>query len=325
MPRPAWSAAEYATRVAAGDRVALGRAITLVESTRPADRTLAAEVLAALPPPAHPAGRVGLTGVPGVGKSTLIERLGRHLIEDLGRRVAVLAVDPSSARTGGSILGDKTRMPWLSTHPAAFVRPSPAGTALGGVAYRTRDVITLVEAAGFDTVLVETVGVGQSETAVRSLTDCFVLLLLAGAGDELQGIKKGIMEMADVLAVTKADGPNAPRARRAAREVKNALHLLRPPETGWLPPVLTCSATENDGINALWAAVIQYFTHQQASGAFEQNRRQQRLTALRELVRQELETAFYARPAVASALPDLEAAVLAGRLSAAAAARRLLG
>ncbi len=324
MPRPTWSAAEYAARVGAGDRVALGRAITLVESTRPADRALAAEVLAALPPLPTPTARVGLTGVPGVGKSTLIERLGRHLIEDLNRRVAVLAVDPSSARTGGSILGDKTRMPWLSVQPAAFVRPSPAGTALGGVAFRTRDVITLVEAAGFDTVLVETVGVGQSETAVRSLTDCFVLLLLAGAGDELQGIKKGIMEMADVLAVTKADGPNAPRARRAAREVKNALHLLRPPETGWLPPVLTCSATENDGIGALWATVADYLAHQQTGGGFEQNRRQQRLTALRELVRQELETAFYARPAIASALPELEAAVLAGRLSAAAAAARLL-
>ena len=325
MPRPSWSVAEYVERLRATDRVALGRAITLVESTLAADRTRAAEILQALGPPARPAVRIGLTGVPGVGKSTLIEALGRHLVENEGRRLAVLAVDPSSPLTHGAILGDKTRMPFLSTHPAAFVRPSATGGALGGVARRTREVAQLCEAAGFDTILIETVGVGQSETAVRGLTDCFVLLLLAGAGDELQGIKKGIMEMADVLAVTKADGPNVARARTAAREVANALHLLRAPEGGWLPPVLTCSATELTGIAELWTSIADFIDHQRRTGAFERQRQQQQRTALRELIRQELEARFYARPEVSAALPALESAVAEGRITAAAAAERLLG
>lgn len=329
-PRP--TAAELAARLAPAatgtlraplDRAALGRAVTLAESTRPPDRALADEVLGLLGPPARPAVRVGLTGVPGVGKSTLIEALGRHLVEEKGHRVAVLAVDPSSQRTGGSILGDKTRMPFLATHPAAFVRPSPAGAALGGVAPRTGAVARLLEAVGFDVLLIETVGVGQSETAVRGLTDCFVLLLLAGAGDELQGIKKGIIEMADVLAVTKADGPNQPRARAHAREMAGALHLLRPPAGGWLPPVLTCSAAENTGIGELWCTVEEFIAHQRATGRFEAQRREQHLTAFRELLRQELEARFYARPDVVQALPTLEAAVARGELSLGAAVARL--
>lgn len=324
MTRLPWPLAEFVERLRAADRVALGRAITLAESTLPAHRAQAAELLAAVGIPPKPAIRLGLTGVPGVGKSTLIEALGRHLLEVEGRRVAVLAVDPSSPRTHGAILGDKTRMPFLSMHPGAFVRPTAAGGALGGVAYRTREVALLCEAAGFDTILIETVGVGQSEVAVRGLTDCFLLLLLAGAGDELQGIKKGIMEMADVLAVTKADGTNAPRARKAAREAANALHLLRPPEGGWLPPVLTCSATDNTGIAELWQTIEKFLDHQRQTGAFERQRQQQQLTAMRELVRQELETRFYARPEVAGVLPELEAAVAGGTLSAAAAAARLL-
>lgn len=330
MPLPRWSAAELARRLrpaapgAPLDRGALGRAVTLAESTRADDRALAADLLAALGPPRALAARVGFTGVPGVGKSTLIEALGRQLVE-AGRRVAVLAVDPSSQRTGGSILGDKTRMPFLSTHPAAFIRPSPAGAALGGVAPRTGAVAHLLEAVGFDVLLIETVGVGQSETAVRGLTDCFVLLLLAGAGDELQGIKKGIIEMADILAVTKADGPNAPRAAAHAREMANALHLLRPPAGGWLPPVLTCSATDGTGIAGLWQTVEEFLVHQRATGLFEQQRRQQQLTAFRELIRQELEARFYAQPAVVAARPEIEAAVVRGELSAAAAAGQLLG
>ncbi len=327
MRAPRWSAEEFATRLRnPHDRVALGRAVTLAESTLAPDRALAADIVAALGPPPRPAVRVGLTGVPGVGKSTLIEALGRHLLDSVeSRRIAVLAVDPSSTRTGGSILGDKTRMATLSTHPRAFVRPSPAGGALGGVAHRTREVAQLCEAVGFDVLLIETVGVGQSEIAVRGLTDCFLLLLLAGAGDELQGIKKGIMEMADVLAVTKTDGANAPRARRAAREAANALHLLRPPEGGWLPPVLTCSATDGTGIAELWAKVEQFLAHQQANGQFQLQRQQQQLTALRELVRQELEARFYARPEVAAAVAELETAVSQGALSAGGAAARLLG
>ncbi len=327
---PPWNALDLAARLApartggALDRAALGRVVTLAESTRPPDRALAAEVAAALGTPARPAARVGLTGVPGVGKSTLIEALGRHLV-DAGHRVAVLAVDPSSQRTGGSILGDKTRMPFLSTHPAAFVRPSPAGGALGGVAPRTGAVAQLLEAVGFDVLLIETVGVGQSETAVRGLTDCFVLLLLAGAGDELQGIKKGIIEMADVLAVTKADGANAARAAAHAREMAGALHLLRPPEGGWLPPVLTCSAAANTGIGELWTMVETFLAHQRTTGRFERQREQQRLAALREILRQELETRFYAQPAVAAALPEIEAAVGRGALSVAGAVARLLG
>ncbi len=330
MLAPAWTAADLATRLgpaATGgvlDRGALGRAVTFAESTRPADRALAAELVALLGPSPRPATRIGLTGVPGVGKSTLVEALGRHLI-GTGHRVAVLAVDPSSQRSGGSILGDKTRMPFLSTHPEAFVRPSPAGSALGGVAPRTGAVAQLLEAVGFDVLLIETVGVGQSETAVRSLTDCFVLLLLAGAGDELQGIKKGIIEMADVLAVTKADGPNAGRAAAHAREMAGALHLLRPPEGGWLPPVLTCSAAEGSGIAELWRTIEEFFAHQRTTGQFEHQRRQQQLTTLRELVRQAVEARFYATPAVAAAIPAIEAAVARGELSADAAAARLLG
>ncbi len=328
MPAPLWSAAEFAARLrpasgAPPDRTALGRAVTLAESTRPADRELAAAIVTALGPPPHLAARVGLTGVPGVGKSTLIEAVGRHLVEQ-GRRVAVLAVDPSSQRTGGSILGDKTRMPFLATHPGAFVRPSPAGAALGGVAPRTGAVAHLLEAVGFDVLLIETVGVGQSETAVRGLTDCFVLLLLAGAGDELQGIKKGIIEMADVLAVTKADGANAPRAAAHAREMAGALHLLRAPEGGWLPPVLTCSAAAGTGIAELWTTIEGFLDQQRASGRLQQQRQQQRRAELREVVRRELEARFFARPEVGAALARLEAAVGRGELPVTAAVGQLL-
>ncbi len=240
--------------VRAGRRAVLARAITLVESRKPEHQGLAEELVQALLPSTGKATRVGITGVPGVGKSTTIDALGTHLLER-GHRVAVLAVDPSSSRTGGSILGDKTRMARLSMDERAFVRPSPAAGTLGGVAARTRETLLLCEAAGYDVILVETVGVGQSETAVADMTDTFLVLMLPGAGDELQGIKKGIIEIADILAVNKADGPNAPRAKKAAADYRAALHLLGGREPHWSTPVLTYSGLTGEGIEELWQQV----------------------------------------------------------------------
>lgn len=246
-----------ATALAAGDRRTLARAITLVESTRPDHRAMAEALLAALPLPATPAVRLGITGAPGVGKSTFIEAFGGHLTA-LGRRVAVLAVDPSSARTGGSILGDKTRMASLSRDPDAFIRPTPAGRSLGGVARRTREAMALVETAGFDVIIVETVGVGQSEYAVADMVDMFMLLVAPGGGDELQGIKRGIMELADLLVVNKADGVLAPAAQNAAGDYRNALHLMRPKTKWWSLEVLLASALEGVGMQAIWQAALDF-------------------------------------------------------------------
>ncbi|WP_396627682.1 methylmalonyl Co-A mutase-associated GTPase MeaB [Luteitalea sp.] len=314
----------YVEGVLAGDRAVLARAITLVESERADDAAAAAAVLDALLPHAGRSQRVGITGVPGVGKSTFIDALGMHLVKERGQRVAVLSVDPSSPLSGGSILGDKTRMERLALEPAAYIRPSPARGFLGGVARRTRETILLCEAAGFGTILVETVGVGQSETAVRSMTDFFLLLMLPGAGDELQGIKRGIIEMVDAIAINKADGDMRARADRARGEYRAALHLFPAPADGWVPPVLTCSALAGEGIAELWDVVIAHHAHLEANGSFARRRSQQALAWMRELVATGLETAFRAHPDVAAGLPPLESAVAEGRTTAFAAARDLL-
>jgi LAO/AO transport system kinase len=314
---------EYVAGVRAGDRAVLGRAITLVESRRADDRRRAEAVVAALLPFTGGARRVGISGVPGVGKSSLIEALGGRLTAQ-GRRVAVLAVDPSSPRSGGSILGDKTRMAALARDPAAFVRPSPTQGALGGVARHTREALLLCEAAGFDVVLVETVGVGQSEATVAQLVDCFVVLMLAGAGDELQGIKRGILEVVDVMAITKADGAGAPAAERARAEYQAALHLMRPRHPGWSPPVLTCSAVTGDGLDALWAAVEAHRAAMLAAGALAEARAQQQVHWMWRAIEDGLLRRFRADPAVAPRVPALEAEVRAGARSPDHAAEALL-
>ncbi len=315
--------AELAERIAAGDRTALARGITLVESRAATHRTAAMELLERLTPRAGGAQRVGITGAPGAGKSTFIDVLGLQLCE-AGRRVAVLSVDPSSPVSGGSILGDKIRMERLSRHRAAFIRPSPSGCELGGVARRTRETITLCEAAGFDTVLVETVGVGQSEVVVREMVDCFLVLMIAGSGDELQGIKKGIIELADVLAVNKADGDNRMRAEATRLEFARALHYLAPGEGAWQPPVLSCSAVTGEGVGEVWSAVQKFFVHSGLTGAFAGRRRTQALAWLRSLVEQGLQDAFLGNPAVRASRAELEAGVAAGQISAPTGARKLL-
>ena len=319
------TAPEYAAGILAGNRVVLSQAITLVESTLPTDQQLAQQVLDAVLPHAGRSVRVGITGVPGVGKSTFIEALGLHLVREQGARLAVLAVDPTSPRSGGSILGDKTRMNELAAHPAAYIRPSPAGKSLGGVTRSTRAALLLCEAAGHDVVFVETVGVGQSETAVHGMVDFFLLLMLAGAGDELQGIKKGIMEMADALCITKADQGNEAAARRARREYQNALHLFPPAPSGWFPVVTTSSALTGAGVAEVWETVQTYVQRTQASGYFQQRRQEQNLHWLHETIRQALETRFYAQPRVQQQLPAVEQAVREGRQSAFGAAGELLG
>jgi LAO/AO transport system kinase len=320
-----FSADHYAQGLLSGNRVALSRAITLVESTLPSDRVLAQEVLAQVLPATGQALRIGITGVPGVGKSTFIEALGLFLVETMGKKLAVLAVDPSSPRSGGSILGDKTRMPQLAAHERAFIRPSPAGGSLGGVARATREALLLCEAAGHDVIFVETVGVGQSETTVHGLVDFFLLLMLAGAGDELQGLKRGIMEMADALLITKADGPNEAAARRARQEYQNALHLFPPAASGWAVPVRTCSALSGAGLPDIWQMLQNYATQTQENSYFQQRRQQQQLQWLHQSIRQALEARFYGEARVQQQLPGLEQAVAAGQLTPAAAAAQLLG
>ncbi|MCC3152908.1 methylmalonyl Co-A mutase-associated GTPase MeaB [Hymenobacter sp. BT770] len=325
MPPKRLSATEYAEGILAGNRTVLGRAITLAESTLPTDQALTQDVLQAVLPHTGRCLRVGITGVPGVGKSTFIEALGRYLVETLGKKLAVLAVDPSSQRGGGSILGDKTRMPWLAAHPAAFIRPSPAGGSLGGVARATREALLLCEAAGHDVIFVETVGVGQSETTVHGMVDFFLLLLLAGAGDELQGLKRGIMEMADAVCITKADHGNEQAARRARVDYQNALHLFPPAPSGQPQPVLLTSAVSGTGLAEVWEAIEHYAAATRQSGYFQQRRQQQQLQWLHQSIVQELEMRFYADGAVRARLPAIKQAVAAGRLTPFAAATELLG
>jgi LAO/AO transport system kinase len=324
MSRRGISVDDYVSGVRAGDRVVLARAITLVESDLPADAERAAAVLDAVLPYAGRSRRVGITGVPGSGKSTFIDALGMHLVRERGEPVAVLSVDPSSPISGGSILGDKTRMERLSLEEKAFIRPSPARGHLGGVARHTRETILLCEAAGYGNILVETVGVGQSETAVRAMTDFFLLLMIAGAGDELQGIKRGILEMVDAVAVNKADGDNVARAERTRAEYAGALHLFPASTDGWTPRVTTCSALSGASVPALWELVLEHRAALEANGAFLDRRRRQTLEWMRELVSLSLDARFRRHPLVSSRLPDIERAVLDGHATPFAAARELV-
>jgi LAO/AO transport system kinase len=305
------------------DRRTLAKAITLVESTRADDQRAAQRLLELLLPDTGRAVRVGVSGVPGVGKSTFIEAFGLYLI-GLGKRVAVLAVDPSSALSGGSILGDKTRMPRLAAAEEAFIRPSPSAGSFGGVTRRTREALLVCEAAGYDVVLVETVGVGQSEFAVASMVDFFLVLMLAGAGDELQGIKKGILELADALAINKADGDNVARATQAAAQYQAALALFRPTSPTWRPPVLTISALEARGMDAVWAVIEEHRVKLGDTGELARKRREQQRAWLWSMLEDGLKRRFLARDDVTRLLPEMEAAVASAALTPTEAARRLL-
>ena len=320
---PDSDAGMLAEAIRGGDRAALARAITLGESTRTEHRGQSQELLLALMPDAGRAMHVGITGVPGVGKSTTIEALGMYLI-GLGHRVAVLAVDPSSTRTGGSILGDKTRMARLAVHPDAYIRPSPTSGTLGGVAKATRETIVLLEAAGFDVILVETVGVGQSEVAVSNMVDTFVFLTLARTGDQLQGIKKGVLELADVVVVNKADGRHAIEAKAAARELAAAIRLIYPRETMWRPPVLTLSALEGDGLPELWDTVLKHRDVLTAAGAFDARRRAQQVDWTWSMVRDTVLDRVLTHPAVRRMRAEIERQVLDGELTPALAAQQIL-
>jgi LAO/AO transport system kinase len=317
------SVQELADAVRNGDRTELSRAITLVESTRPDRRDQAQQLLLQLLPDAGDALHVGITGVPGVGKSTAIEALGTQLIER-GHRVAVLAVDPSSTRTGGSILGDKTRMARLAVHPDAYVRPSPTSGTLGGVAKATRETIVLLEAAGFDIILVETVGVGQSEVTVAAMVDCFVFLTLARTGDQLQGIKKGVLELADIVVVNKADGEHAIEAKSAARELATAIRLIYPRDTLWRPPVLTMSATEGTGLQELWETVLRHRQVLTEAGEFQTRRRQQQVDWMWSMVRDTVIDRLLSDPGVKDIRAEVERRVRDGELTAALGAQRII-
>jgi LAO/AO transport system kinase len=306
-----------------GDQTLLARAITLVESLKKEDASLANRIVEGCISKKKESYRIGITGVPGVGKSTFIETLGINLLEQ-GNRVAVLAVDPSSSQNRGSILGDKTRMPLLAKHPNAFVRPSPAGNSLGGVARTTRETIILCEAAGFNIILVETVGVGQSEIAVHSMVDFFLLLKLAGAGDELQGIKRGIIEMADAIAINKADGDNVERARSAGEDFKRALQLYPPKENGWKPQVKLCSALQNKGMVTLWDMMQTYLNGVRQSGHLEQKRKLQNRDWLHQTIEEQLKRDFYGNKKIKSKLETLTQQVMDYEISPFKAAEILL-
>ena len=305
---------EYVRGIRGTDPAALARAITLVESRAPQHAAVAADLMKALLPHRDHSVRIGITGIPGVGKSTFIEAFGLYLCEQ-GHRVAVLAVDPTSMVSGGSILGDKTRMEKLSRHSSAYIRPSPSGGALGGVTRKTRETITLCEAAGYDVILVETVGVGQSEIAVRSMTDFFLLLALTGAGDELQGIKKGIVEMADAIAVTKADGDNVVAAEKLKLELAQVLHFLSPATPGWKPEVMTCSALTGQGIPEIWRSIEKFRSEMKASGEWSARRLAQVREGLVEFAREQVLAGMLQSPAVEDDLAVFGAAVADGKLT----------
>ncbi|BDE13764.1 putative GTPase [Mycobacterium kiyosense] len=314
---------DLADAIRSGDRAALPRAITLLESTRADHREQAQQLLLELLPDAGGAHRVGITGVPGVGKSTTIEALGIHVIEQ-GHKLAVLAVDPSSTRTGGSILGDKTRMAKLATHPDAYIRPSPTSGTLGGVAKATRETVVLLEAAGFDVILIETVGVGQSEVSVANMVDTFVLLTLARTGDQLQGIKKGVLELADIVVVNKADGAHLKDAKLAARELSGALRLIYPRETLWRPPVLTMSAVEGTGLTELWETIEKHRKVLTEAGQFEARRHDQQVDWTWQMVRDAVLDRLMSNPQVRKARRDVERQVREGELTPALAAQQIL-
>jgi GTPase len=306
----------------AGDRAQLARAITLIESRRADHRDAARQLVQTLLPATGGAMRIGITGTPGVGKSTTIDALGTYLIRQ-GRKVAVLAVDPSSTKSGGSILADKTRMPRLAGDTNAFIRPSPSAGTLGGVAAKTREAMLLCEAAGYDVVLVETIGTGQSETAVADMTDFFLVLMLPGAGDELQGLKKGVIELADMLAVNKADGDNIARAKAAAAEYRAALHIIGAGSELWTPPIMTFSALTGDGITELWAKICEHRERMSAAGALAQRRRAQQVKWMWAMLEERVMAGLMSNPALRARLPKLEAAVADGRTSAAVAVEEL--
>ncbi len=322
-PKRRLPADQYISGILDGDRVILSRALTLVESSLESDKVLAKEIVQAVLPSSGKSFRIGITGVPGVGKSTFIEAFGKHLIE-LGHKVAVLSIDPSSQRTKGSILGDKTRMEQLTNMEAAYIRPSASGDTLGGVANKTGEAMLLCEAAGYDVILIETVGVGQSETAVHGMTDFFLLLMLAGAGDELQGVKKGIMEMADMLVIHKADGDNIKPSELAKRQYANALHLFPASESGWTPVVSTASSYENRGIDGIWETMTEFRKMVQENGYFDQNRKQQQIQWMYNNVHEELKRLFYSNPAVRKNLKILEKEIVESKISPVKAAEKII-
>lgn len=314
---------EYVTGIRSGNRTVLSRAITLIESTKSEHRELAQDIIEACLPFTGNSIRIGITGVPGVGKSTFIESLGNYII-DKGYKLAVLAIDPSSTKTKGSILGDKTRMETLSNNDYAYIRPSPTAGSLGGVARKTRETIYLCEAAGYDAIFIETVGVGQSETAVHSMVDFFLLLMLAGAGDELQGIKRGIVEMADTIAINKIDDIPEKQVKQAVREYKNALHLYPEPESGWSPKVTTCSALQGKGIDEIWTLIQDYLSTTKENGFFEKKRNRQAKHWMYETISNQLTDRFYNHPKVKEQQKQIEQKVLDGELSSFKAAQKLL-
>ncbi len=317
------SSEEYYKGICAGDINLLSRAITLIESRLPSHNNQAQEVIERCLPHSGNSVRIGITGVPGAGKSTFIEALGMQMINN-GKKLAVLAVDPSSERSGGSILGDKTRMEELAASKNAFIRPSPSAGTLGGVARKTHEIIVLCEAAGYDTIFIETVGVGQSETTVHNMVDFFLLLMLAGAGDELQGIKRGIMEMADAIVITKSDGDNIKNASRAQSQYKNALHLFPPSESGWEPKVLTCSSTQGTGISDVWSMIQEYCEFTKTNGSFESNRIRQSKFWMYETINERIKDDFFGNDIVKSQIKDMEAEILNGKISSFTAANKLL-
>ena len=321
--RPRLSEQDYAAGVLSGDRVILARTITLIESNAPRHFDQAQGVLRQLLPHTGNALRIGISGVPGAGKSSLIETLGVKLVE-MGHQVAVLAVDPTSSITKGSILGDKTRMEKLANLPEAFIRPSPTGGMLGGVARKTRESMLVCEAAGFDVILIETVGTGQSEITVRSMVDFFLLVLITGAGDELQGIKKGVVEIADAILINKADGENKIRAQSARAEYNRALHYLTPATAGWRTRAYTGSAVSGEGIDNIWSVIQAFQEKTNASGVFQARRREQTIAWLHTLIEEQLHTYFYSQPVVKEQLPLIEKAVMLGDLPATAAARQIV-
>ena len=314
---------EYLKGIRAGNTTILSQAITLVESSRNDHRVLAQNLISECLPHVVKSMRIGITGVPGAGKSTFIEAFG-GLITAMGHKLAVLAIDPSSERSKGSILGDKTRMESLSTDPLAFIRPTPSGGSLGGVARKTRESIILCEAAGYDVIFIETVGVGQSETAVHSMSDLFLLLMLAGAGDELQGIKRGIMEMSDLIAITKADGSNREKASLAKALYSNALHLFPPSESGWVPRALTTSAVTKEGLQEVLDTIIEYFKLTESNGYYLHKRREQSRFWMYESIQEELKNRFFDNPAIAERIHEYEQKVLNGEISSFAAGAELL-
>lgn len=322
MSKP-FSLQEYIDGLQSSNIAVLSRAITLIESRKPAHQEAASRLIDAILPFTGQSVRVGITGVPGVGKSTFIEAFGMQLIGE-GKKVAVLAIDPSSSISKGSILGDKTRMEKLSVHPAAFIRPSAASGSLGGVTYKTREATLLCEAAGFNTIIIETVGVGQSETEVSHITDFFLLLMLAGAGDELQGIKRGIMEMADGLVITKADGNNIDKAKAARSEYARALHFLPPHPSGWVPEVKVSSSYDNTGITEVNQMIGKYLQHQTANGYFDKKRQEQNLFAFQRLLNEQLNRMLYGKPGLKQEIHALEQEISEGVISPYSAVARIV-